>query len=151
MADNDRQPKLTDNPKKRPKLGRKSEKAKVQRLSSHVIGLPCNCKRLRCFEVTTDVERNALIAHFNSLKSKDQQDSMIASLISIETIKQRRPRQSEEAAKLHNHAYGYCIKVERDGAAVTVPVCFPALLSVFGITKSRVERIRTSLSKTGKL
>ena len=46
-------------------------------------------------------------------------------------MKQRRPRQSEEAAKLHNHAYAYCIKVERDGAAVTVPVCFPALLSVF--------------------
>ena len=76
---------------------------------------------------------------------------MIASLISIEIIKQRRLRQSEEAAKLHNHAYAYCIKVERDGAAVTVPVCFPALISVFGITKSRVERIRTSLSKSGKL
>ena len=149
MADNDRQPKLTDNPKKRPKLGRKWEKAKVQRLSSHVMGLPCNCKRLRCFEVTTDVERNALIAHFNSLSSKDQQDSMIASLISIETIKQRRPRQAEKAAKLHS--YAYCIKVERDEAAATVPACFPALLSVFGITKARVERICTSLSKTGKL
>ena len=124
MADNDRKPKLTVNPKKKTILGRKWEKAKIQKLSSHVIGLPCNCKRLRCFEVTTDIERNALIAHFNSLKSKDQQDSMIASLISIKTIKQRRPRQSEEAAKLHNHAYEYCIKVER---AVTVPVCFPAL------------------------
>ena len=43
---------------------------------------------------------------------------MIASLISIKTIKQRRPRQSEEAAKLHNHAYEYCNKVERDGAAM---------------------------------
>ena len=95
MADNDRKPKLTDNPKKTI-LGRKWEKAKVQKLSSHVIGLPCNCKRLRCFEVTTDIERNALIAHFNSLKRKDQQDSMIASLISIKTIKQRRPRQSED-------------------------------------------------------
>ena len=73
---------------------------------------------------------------------------MIASLIPIKTIKQRRP---EEAAKLHKHAYEYGIKVERDGAAVTVPVCFPALLSVFGITKSRVERIRTSISKTDKL
>ena len=76
---------------------------------------------------------------------------MIASLISIKTIKQKRPRQSEEAAKLHNHAYAYCIKVEKDGAAVTVSVCFPALLSVFGITKSRVERIRTPVSKTDKL
>ena len=76
---------------------------------------------------------------------------MIACRILIKTIKQKRPRQSEEAAKLHNHAYEYCIKVERDGAAVTVRVCFPALLSVFGITKSRVERIRTSISKTGKL
>ena len=84
MADNDRNPKLTDNPKKKKKkiLGRKWEKAKVQKLSSHVIGLPCNCKRLRCFEVTTDIERNALIAHFNSLKSKDQQDSMIRTSIS---------------------------------------------------------------------
>ena len=51
---------------------------------------------------------------------------MIACRISIKTIKQRRPRQSEEAAKLHNHAYEYCIKVERGGAAVTVRVCFPA-------------------------
>ena len=72
---------------------------------------------------------------------------MIASLTSIKTIKQRRPRQSEEAAKLHNHAYAYRIKVERDGTAVTVPVCFPTLLSVFDITKSIVEKIRTSLSK----
>ena len=112
MADNDRKPELTDNPKKTI-LGRKWEKTNVQKLSSHVIGLPCNCKRLRCFEVTTDIERNALIAHFNSLKSKDQQDSMIASLISIKTIKQRRPHQSEEAAKLHNHAYEYCIKDNR--------------------------------------
>ena len=92
-------------PKKKQYLEEKGEKAKVQKLSNHVIGLPCNCKRLRCFEVTADIERNALIVHFNSLKSKDQQDSMIASLISIKTIKQRRPRQSEEAAKLHNHAY----------------------------------------------
>ena len=30
----------------------------------------------------TDIERNALIAHFNSLKSKDQQDSMIRTSIS---------------------------------------------------------------------
>ena len=56
MADNDRKPKLTVNPKKKTILGRKWEKAKVQKLSNHVIGLPCNCKRLRCFEVTTDIE-----------------------------------------------------------------------------------------------
>ena len=82
LADNDRKPKLTDNQKKVKILGRKWEKAKVQTLLSQVIGLPCNCKRLPCFEVTTDIEQNALIAHFNSLKSKDQQDSMIRTSIS---------------------------------------------------------------------
>ena len=59
MAENDRKPKLTVNPKKTI-LGRKWEKAKVQKLSSHVIGLPCNCKRLRCFEVTTDNNKSLL-------------------------------------------------------------------------------------------
>ena len=33
IADNDRKPKLTDNPKKKTILGRKWEKAKVQKLS----------------------------------------------------------------------------------------------------------------------
>ena len=150
MANNDRLLRFTMASQKRLTLGSQRELAKIQRLSSHVVGTPCNCKRLRCFEVTTDAERQTMCAEFNSLPNKNQQDSMIASLITITTVKRRRPRKAEKKCAFRNHSYTYSFEVERDGVGVSVPVCLPAVLSMLGISKARVERIRESLAKTGK-
>ncbi|GFR62103.1 hypothetical protein ElyMa_005446800 [Elysia marginata] len=48
------------------------------------MGPPCQCKRLKCFEVTSEEEKMSLLDRFNSMPSKNEQDAMIASLISVE-------------------------------------------------------------------
>ncbi|GFN95968.1 hypothetical protein PoB_002247400 [Plakobranchus ocellatus] len=133
MADADRRPEVTETPKKRPKLGRKWEIERIQRLSSHVAGLPCNCVRFRCFEVTTEDERRALLAHLNGLGSKNEQDSMLSGLIQIKPIQRRRPRQEENEAQLHDYTYTYLVNIVREARAVPIPVCLNAFLSIFGI------------------
>ena len=52
-------PQLTDQPKKRQKLGSKKEQKKLTALSSHTTGEDCKCTRLRCFEVTSPAERES--------------------------------------------------------------------------------------------
>lgn len=149
MADCDRHPDVTENPKKRQKLGRKWEQERDKRLSSHVCGPPCKCKRLQCFEKTSAEERGSLLTHFNSLKTKDHQDSFLSTMVRVQPVKRRRPRKDEAEASLHDFSYAYSIKVVRGEEAVEIPVCLPALTSIFGITKSRLERIRSSLARKG--
>lgn len=152
-------PQLTDKPKKRKKTGGKKEIKKQRLLSSHVTGPDCKCGGYRfgrssegCFEKTTEEEREALVSHFNSLLNKDGQDSYLACLIQVDTVQQRRPGKAipEERQNPHSFSYKYCVKVSRNSTAVKVPVCFKGFLSMFGITKSRVERIRASLATAGK-
>ena len=150
MADVGRFPTVSENPKKRQKLGRKKEKARDERLSGHKMGPPCQCKRLKCFEITSEDERLSLLDRFNSLPSKNEQDAMLASLLTVEKVKQRRPRDNDGASKLHDHSYTYSVKVTREGNSTTVPVCFNAFISIFGTTKAVVERIRKSLAETGE-
>ncbi|RUS69503.1 hypothetical protein EGW08_022732 [Elysia chlorotica] len=149
MAEVDRRPEVTENPKKRPKLGRKWERERDDRLSAHVMGPSCNCSRLKCFEVTTVRERQRLIDHFNGLDSKNVQDSMLASLIECKPVARRRPRQNENVAELHDFSYSYKVNVVRDEVALPIQFCIKAFLSVFGITESRVKRIRSSMAKEG--
>ena len=110
MADSE-SPQVTNNPKKRPKLGRKREIEKQKRLKSHASGDSCDCKRLKCFQNTTKHERSTLLALFNQLSSKNEQDSFLATLIRVTSVKRRRPRSSEEKAALHNYSYQYLVKV----------------------------------------
>ena len=56
-------------------------KKKKERLASHKTGLKYNCKRLKCFEIVKREDRIFLLSYFNSLASKDAQDSYFASLI----------------------------------------------------------------------
>ncbi|KAK3696330.1 hypothetical protein RRG08_066701 [Elysia crispata] len=110
-------------------------------------------KRLKCFEITFEItsedERLSLLDRFNSLPSKNEQGAMLASLLTVEKVKQRRPRDNDGASKLHDHSYTYSVKVTREGNSTTVPVCFNAFISIFGTTKAVVERIRKSLAETG--
>ena len=73
--------------KKKAANGRKREFTQNLRLKNNVIGIPCNCVSLKCFEVTTEDDRIKLISYFNNLKTNDEQDLYISSLISVHSIK----------------------------------------------------------------
>ncbi|KAK3791833.1 hypothetical protein RRG08_026736 [Elysia crispata] len=72
---------------------------------------------------------------------------MLAALIECKPVARRRPRQNENVAELHVYSYSYEVNVVRDAAAVPIQFCTKALVSVFGITESRVKRIRSSVGK----
>ena len=151
MADEGRYPTVSETPKKRKILGRKRDQDRDKRLCSLKQGPPCHCKRLKCFEVTTQEERLNLIDRFNALKSKNEQDAMLASLITISKVKQRRPRTNKENGnQFHDHSYAYELNIVRDGKSTAIPVCFNAFISIFGTTKAVVERIRKSVAETGE-
>ena len=44
-------------------------------VASHKTGLECNCKRLKCFEIVKKEDRTFLLSYFDSLASKNGQDS----------------------------------------------------------------------------
>ena len=96
MSENSENPTVTDKPRKRPILGRKQEIAKKLRLKSHETGKNCNCKLHKCFKKTSEEERSDIVAHFNSLPSKDEQDSFLASRIQIVDVKRRRSRKGNK-------------------------------------------------------
>ena len=65
-------PTFTDRPKKKRKvLGRQKDQAKKARLAGHIVGEDCRCPRLYCFQNTSEAERQALIAAFYALESKE--------------------------------------------------------------------------------
>ena len=83
MADQDDRPAVTDKPKKKRINGRKRELLRDEKRQNHVTGPPCNCSKLRRFEVTTAEDRDIVIRHFSNLKTKDEQDALLASLVSV--------------------------------------------------------------------
>ncbi|GFO32007.1 vitamin B12-dependent ribonucleotide reductase [Plakobranchus ocellatus] len=149
MADGEERPQLTDRPKKRKINDRASDLLKQERLSSHTTGGSCNCTRFQCFEVTTAPERENLIAKFNSLSSKDDQDSFLASLISITSVRRRRPREDSQNNIPNNNSYTYVAPIVRGDNCVKIQVCFKAFQSLFGITHRRIATVKTALSETG--
>ena len=89
-------PTFSDRPKKRKVLGRQKDQAKKARLAGHIVGKACRCPRLYCFHNTSEAERQALIAAFNALESKDAQHSSLFSLIEVKSVARRRPRLDDE-------------------------------------------------------
>ena len=69
-------------------------------------------------------------------------------LISVNPIKQRRPRKNDESA-LRNHSYSYKVRVVRDGSLNEIPICQKAFVAIHGITNQRICTLRKSLSCTG--
>ena len=52
---------LSEKPKKKAVNERKREFTRDLKLKNHVIGIPCNCVSLKCYEVTTEDDRIKLI------------------------------------------------------------------------------------------
>lgn len=65
------------------------------RLQSHEEEPPCNCKRLRCIENITEIERKEMLQYFNSLSSNDEQNVYLAGLMSLVPVQRRRNPQEE--------------------------------------------------------
>ena len=151
VSENDEFPTETLKPRKRQKNCSKSEKRKKQKISNHNTGQSCNCQRYKCFSATSLEERSSIITQFNALNTKDEQHSHLSSLISVENIKRRRNRLPEYDAKFNEYSYKYHVSVVRDEKLVKVPVCAQAFHAIFGITRAITERIKRSLTTTGKL
>lgn len=135
--------------KKRKKTGRMVEVMKKLRLQSHEEGPPCNCKRLKCFETVTSIERKEVLTYFNSLGSNDEQNLYLVGLMAVVPVQRRRPRQAENNAKFHDAYFAYKIRIKRDGVAKEIDVCFKAFLSIYGISKGKIEYLQKNLKATG--
>nr|XP_047144797.1 uncharacterized protein LOC105847750 [Hydra vulgaris] len=135
--------------KKRKSKERLREIIKKQRLSSHKIGLGCNCIRLKCFHNVKEEDRKVLTRYFNSLSSKDAQDSYLASLITLNNVSRRRPRNINSKGYNSSYTYRLFITNHEIFASSFVYVCFSAFISIFGIKKGRLETIKRSLLTTG--
>ncbi|GFR68193.1 vitamin B12-dependent ribonucleotide reductase [Elysia marginata] len=97
-------------------------------------------------------DRGRVISYFNSLKSKDEQDALLASFISAHPVERRRNRKENlEQAEFHKSSYKYHFNVLRDGQSSRVDVCMKGFTSMFGVTENRIRRIRDSILVTGLL
>lgn len=136
--------------KKRKRYGRITDVSKKLNLQSHETGSDCRCKRLKCFDKVPADARQKIVSEFNLLKSVDEQNIYLCGLISVCPIQQRRPRNAEDGAMLHDSSFAYRVRVSVDGETREVPVCFKAFLSLHGITKKKLEILQKSLKMTGK-
>lgn len=123
---------------------------KKLKLQSHEMGDNCNCKRLKCFQQISEQERSLLLSRFNLLGSNNEQNSYLTSLMTVNNIQQRRPRQYEENASLHDCSYGYRVRVKRNNELMEIPVCAKAFASIHGVTKGKIEYIQKALKSTGQ-
>lgn len=139
--------------KKRKITGRMSDVMKKVRLQSHETGYDCQCKRLKCFENVIFEDRKILLNNLNTMNSNDEQNSYLASMVNVVPIQRRRSRLPDNLAKYKDVTFSYTVTVLRESEgvskAVEIPVCFKAFLSIFGITKGKLEFIQKSLKRTG--
>jgi hypothetical protein len=143
-------PKITDKPKKRRKIGRNRDVAKRERLSNHVTGPNCSCRR-KCTELlVTNDQRVILLQRFNAFASRNEQDAYLSGLIRLIPIARRRFRRDN--AIPNESSYKYTVRVVDEGGTVTeIVVCYTAFCSIHGITKSRVCTLKHSLVSTGQI
>lgn len=142
-------PRVTDKPRKRKKTISARKSAKIQRLSTFEEGPDCECKRFRCFENVISQERDTLRITLKSCASKDEQDALLSTCITVQPIQRRRPRQVEDKASFRDSSYSYKVHVRRNQEITFVDVCYRAFLAIFGITNRRGQPVKAALHNTG--
>ncbi|KAK5650194.1 hypothetical protein RI129_001223 [Pyrocoelia pectoralis] len=136
--------------KKRGKYGRVSDVSKKLKLQTHETGASCECTRFKCFQNIAVEERAAIIKHFNSLKTHDEQNLYLGGLITHNFVKRHRSRQvNDEDVQYHSFSYSYRVRVERNTSAVEVPICYKAMLALHGISAKRIQNIQLQLVTVG--
>ncbi|PSN35505.1 hypothetical protein C0J52_23531 [Blattella germanica] len=125
-------------------------------IPARVTGSDCKCTRLQCFQKISEDARTRLMVQFNSMESKNDQDSHLAGLISCKNPCRRRPRVShnrtqessgsdgEEKSYANSSYYTYKVRVNNE----EINVCYKAFLSLHGIQRGRLRRIQQSLIST---
>ncbi|PSN29075.1 hypothetical protein C0J52_28073 [Blattella germanica] len=156
--------------KRKPKKERKQDLIKSKKIKgdghfnhkgkyipARVTGSDCKCTRLQCFQKISEDARTRLMVQFNSMESKNDQDSHLAGLISCNNPCRRRPRVShnrtqessgsdgEEKSYANSSYYTYKVRVNNE----EINVCYKAFLSLHGIQRGRLRRIQQSLISTG--
>lgn len=139
---------VTSESKKRKSYGRMSEVMKRIRLQSHELGKNCNCRK-KCFENVPEEARNRIIKNFNTLSSNNEQNSYLTSLISVLSVRRRRPRNNEEEANLRSSSFAYRVRFNIENCFKEVVVCRQAFMSIHGIKKKKLSYIQNSLKLTG--
>nr|XP_047140293.1 uncharacterized protein LOC124815558 [Hydra vulgaris] len=90
-----------------------------------------------------------LIRYFNSLSSKDAQDSYLASLITLNNVSKRRPRNINLKDYNSNYKYKFLITNHEILTSSFIYVCFSAFILIFGMKDGRLETIKRSLLTKG--
>lgn len=143
-------PPPNSNSKKKKKYGKLSDVIKFINLRSHTIGEDCRCKRFKCFMRVPESSRQKIIQSFNLLNTVDEQNIYLCGLITTVPIKQRRPRQQEEDALLHDASFRYRVRILNiDGQVEDVQICKKAFMSLHGIGRKKLAVLQKSLKLTG--
>ncbi|CAH1099464.1 unnamed protein product [Psylliodes chrysocephalus] len=135
--------------KKRPKQGRLTDVNKKLEVQSHEIGKECDCKRLQCSKTIPAEGKRDFIRNFNLLESTDKQNSYLCGHVSIDPVKNRRPRVDEENARLRDVVALYKIRYLHENKLNELEICRDEFIALHGITKRRIECLLTSLKNTG--
>lgn len=137
--------------KKKKKYGKLTDVNKLINLRSHCLGEDCRCKRFKCFERIPELSRKKIIQSFNLLSSVDEQNIYLCGLITVVPIKQRRPRQPEQNALLHDASFRYRVRIlNMEGNIEEVQVCKKAFIALHGIGRKKLEVLQTSMKMTGE-
>lgn len=109
-------------------------------------GLVCayRCTRLKCFQSISEDEQEDILVRLHNLKSKDEQDIFIQSLIDVHDVQRRRPRKGD-ASRIVDKVFKYHVIVGNNKQEV----CYKAFLSLLAVTDKRVKRLR-KLSMLGQ-
>ncbi|GFN89816.1 hypothetical protein PoB_001632200 [Plakobranchus ocellatus] len=87
--------------------------------------------------ITAAEDRTTLLANFNGLETKDEQDAFLGSSIIVcgiidEEIDEIRKQMQSE---FHDNSHKYHVKIVPDGKVNQTEICLNATLSIFGIKK----------------
>lgn len=138
---------LKNQTKKRPRHGRVTDVNKKLRATTHELGPNCKCKRLKCFEVINEDQRNEIIRQFNELGNRQDQNLYLGGLITVHNVAQRRSRKTNNEGDPHQASYSYRVRC----SSMDMPVCQKAFQSLHGITGRRIQTLQSQLINEGKI
>lgn len=111
--------------------------AKNKTVWAKTIGPPCKCAK-KCWETISENDKLENLAKLYNLATKNEQDIYLQGLISCKDIKRRRVLKENP---LRQKMFTYAVQIGNEKK----DVCHSAFLSLFGITKDRVKRLRDLL------
>ncbi|KAL5246297.1 hypothetical protein ACI65C_013705 [Semiaphis heraclei] len=101
-------------------------------------GPDCHCNQ-KCFTNVSDDQKMNLLAIFNNIGDKNKQDTYLAGLVRVNPVIRQRKRDGSRSSKTCS------VKYEIKSGLDIIPVCKKTFCSLFGVGKSRVERIIKSV------